>query len=193
MDSDKPAKSGFLQIAVAVLVVGLLGAGSGYVFSMLSLPTPAPATTADKAKPAVEALAKPDTKSKSVDAGANAEGMKTSEIDPPEIPEPVDESVNLKDYVLTPLPPLVANLAEPSSVWIRLEGSLVVRKGTEIKVADLGQQVAPFILAYLKTVNMRSLQGANGLNSLYSDLNQIVRSASNGDVHSVLLTGFIAE
>lgn len=200
MDSEKPQKGGMGTIIIALVVVSLVGLGVGYTFSVLGLPNSSalpepdskPKTAAAAAAKPTDEAAKADPKKKS-DAALNVEPSKTTELDAPLPPDPVDESVNLKDYVIGPLPPIITNLAEPSTVWIRLDGFLVIKKNTVTKSSDIGQQIAPLIMSYLKTLKASELQGGIGLSSLKSDINEIVRTASNGDVHSVLLTGFIIE
>ena len=205
MDSEKPQKVGNGTVVIALVVVGLVGLGAGYAFSMISLPNSPVVPVADAAKPAATTGVNPGaeaSKAESKESGAakSSEVSKTNDdpkavagTDIPTMPDPVDESVNLKDYVLGPLPPVVTNLAQPNNVWIRLDGFLVIKKSPEIKAVDIGQQIAPFVLSYLKTLKATDLQGSNGLSALNNDLNEIVRTASNGDVHSVLLTGFIIE
>ena len=199
MDSDKLAKSGFLPTSIAVLALSLLGLGSGYAFSMLSIPdAPAPVTTEPPRSGKVLATT-PSTETPNADAKKKPDpaddvaNFTANDAQQQEVPDPIDERINLKDFVLGALPPIITNLAEPANVWVRLDGFLVIKKATEIKATDIAQQIAPVILSYLKTTKAIDLQGRNGINSLYSDLNEIVRTASNGDVHSILLTGFIVE
>ena len=196
MNSEKPKSGGIVAIVIALAVVSILGLGGGYAFSIVSLPTtPAIETTKEvstaPAKPATE-VAPSEAKDAASAHGAESTKVKAeAELAP--VPEAVDERINLKDFVLGPLPAVVTNLAQPTNVWIRLDGFLVIKKSPDIKVADTGPQMVPFILAYLKSAKITDLQGAGGLNALNSDLNEIVRSASNGNVHSVLLTGFVVE
>lgn len=196
MDSEKPKSGGIVNIVIALAVVSILGLGGGYAFSIVSLPS---AGAIDAVKDVAAAPTKPapdvgksEVKDTPPTHGSDATKMKAeAEIAP--VPEAVDERVNLKDFVLGPLPPVVTNLAQPTNVWVRLDGFLVVKKSPDIKVADTGPQMAPFILSYLKSAKITDLQGAGGLAALNSDLNEIVRTASNGNVHSVLLTGLIVE
>jgi hypothetical protein len=49
------------------------------------------------------------------------------------------------------------------------------------------------MVAYVKTLKLTDIQGPVGFLALNSDLNEIVRNATDGQARSVLLSGFIVE
>ncbi len=205
-DSEKP-KGGIVQLLVPVLMIAVVGLGTGFGLSkMLAKPPDSIAPGPTVAKPAAVAAATPtdpisktgpeaapaavDTHGdKAADADAKAEAHSDSLL----ASQQKAMALDLGDTALVPLIPVVANLAVPSTSWIRLEGSLAVRKSGDAKPADIAQVVTPKILEYLKTLKLTDVSGPDSVSFLNMDLNEIVRSASGGQVRAVLMTGFIVE
>ena len=91
------------------------------------------------------------------------------------------------------LAPIVTNLAGSPPVWIRLEASLVFQ-GEVPKNADaLGARVAEDILAFLRTVSVKQIEGAIGFQHLSEDLNDRVRVRGGGEVQELVIQGLIIE
>ena len=204
-DSEKP-KGGIVQLLVPVLVIAVAGLGTGFGLSkMLAKPSDAAATAPVAAKPAAVAAATPtDPISKTgpeAPAAADAHGEKPADADAKAeahsdsllASQQKAMALDMGDTSLVPFVPVVANLAVPSKSWIRLEGSLAVRKSGDAKPADAAQLVTPKILEYLKTLKLTDVSGPDSVSFMNMDLNEIVRSASGGQVRAVLLTGFIVE
>jgi flagellar protein FliL len=95
--------------------------------------------------------------------------------------------------VVAPFAPIVTNIANPNSVWVRLEGSVVIKAQTEVKPDVLAAQSAHQIMAYLRTLDLPQVQGASGLMHVTEDLNEIMKTFSDGAVRQVLISGFIVE
>jgi hypothetical protein len=192
MAEKEKSKSGIMPLILGLVVVTVIGLGAGFGLSkMLVKPeTKAPTAAADPAaaKPAGEAHADPKAQ------GEAKDGAKTAP--PPETETAAAADFNpaeLKDVVLTPFTPVTANLSVPDTVWIRLEGSMAVKPKDGTKPADVVVLATNKMVPYLKTLKLADIQGPVGFMALNSDLNEIVRSATDGQARAVLITGFIVE
>jgi flagellar protein FliL len=95
--------------------------------------------------------------------------------------------------VLT-LPPMVTNLAEPATAWIRLEASVTLV--TELESSELNilaPKLSDSILAYLRTVRLADVDEPTELQFLAEDLQQITELTSSGAAQDILLTSLVVE
>jgi flagellar protein FliL len=176
---------GFMQLAMALVVVSAVGAGAGFGMGPMLIGDQKPKEE-KKHKPA--AAITPDDKQKAAEKPAHGaeDATATAEI--------ADETADdLAEFTVVPFPVVLTNIAAPHAVWIRLEGSVMVRKESEASPEILAAGAAQQILSYLRTIQLADLQGANGLYDLTEDLNEVMRSFSKGEVRRVLLSGMIVE
>ena len=103
---------------------------------------------------------------------------------------PAEKTVAL---VVRDLAPVVTNLAGPPDVWIRLEGGVVIDAAAAKQADVLMTQISGDILAFLRTVSLTQLQGANGLAFLREDLNERARQRSGGAVREIILHTLVAQ
>ncbi len=91
------------------------------------------------------------------------------------------------------LPPIVTNLGEPRDTWIRLEGSIVFDPKTlphpEAAAAKLGDD----ILAYLRTLTLKQLEGPIGLESLRQDLNERAATRTAGKAREFVIRTLVVQ
>jgi flagellar basal body-associated protein FliL len=177
--SDAPAKGGMTSLIVAALGVILAGLGGGYGAAIVLIPqhaeTPAPAKAAE---PATEkpAAAHGEQAAKQGDSAAEAEPVAPTEV------------------LVLPLQAIVTNLKEPAEVWIRLEGSLVIRKQEEhAPPPDLALRMSQHYLAYLRTLKLADFEGTQGLYAINQDMNEIATSLSDGLVTEFLISSLVLE
>lgn len=97
------------------------------------------------------------------------------------------ESANLKA-----LAPIVTNLAGSPPVWIRLEASLVFHESADDADA-LAARISEDIVAFLRTISVKQIEGATGFQHLSEDLNERVRVRSSGRVQELVIQGLIIE
>jgi flagellar protein FliL len=110
---------------------------------------------------------------------------KTSEPVPP---TRYPEGSGLKD-----LTPIITNLAQPPETWIRLEASLVLtNKATPLPDVLVGE-IANDVLAYLRTVTLKQLEGPSGLRQLGEDLNERVTIRSDGKVRELIIQTLVVQ
>ncbi|MCK9911084.1 flagellar basal body-associated FliL family protein, partial [Microbacteriaceae bacterium K1510] len=91
---------------------------------------------------------------------------------------------------LRPLAPIVTNLADSKTVWIRLEASLVFQEIPE-DADGLSARITEDIVGYLRTVSVKQIEGAAGFQYLSEDLNERARARSDGLVQEIIIQGLI--
>ncbi len=94
---------------------------------------------------------------------------------------------------LLKVPPVVANLASPQDVWVRVEASIIVAD-EEIASPDvLAGEIAGDIVAYLRTVSLQQIEGPSGLLHLREDLNDRVAIRSNDQVRELIIETLVVQ
>jgi flagellar FliL protein len=98
------------------------------------------------------------------------------------------EGTGLKD-----LAPIITNLSQPPETWVRLEASLVFNaKGgplPDLLVGEIGNDV----LAFMRTVTLRQIEGPSGLRQLGEDLNERVAIRSGGRVRELIIQTLVVQ
>ncbi len=174
-------KSGWTTTAVVIVLLSLVGAGAGFAVGTFLQPGKQP-----PAPPAVPTAPSPT-------AGETKPDEPDTSADDDSEPDSDDDGVKDADLKIVPLPPVLTTLAAPEGKWIRLEGSILTKPGTEKAPEMLADMAGEQILAYLHTVRLEQLQGPSGFLALRDDLNETVRSLSRGDVRAVLIHGLLVE
>lgn len=103
--------------------------------------------------------------------------------------EPKPTAASLAPNVV-PIEPMTVNLASPSSVWARLEVSLVFDGPPDTGLAEAIHQD---LFAYLRTVNLEELQSASGFQHLKSDMEERASIRSGGKVKRILVRTMLFE
>jgi flagellar protein FliL len=91
------------------------------------------------------------------------------------------------------LPPIVTNLADPSSAWVRLQAAVVVDRQTTTKPDVLGAEIADDILGFLKTMSIGQISGASGLQHLREDLSERASIRSQGHVRELIIQTLVVQ
>jgi flagellar FliL protein len=91
------------------------------------------------------------------------------------------------------IPPIIVNLSSPSSMWLRIEGAVIFDGEAPPDVDALAVQISGDALAYLKTVNIRQIEGASGLLHLREDLTERAKTRSEGKVREFVIQAFAVE
>lgn len=97
------------------------------------------------------------------------------------------------DMTLLDLPPIITNLADPSSAWIRLQAAIVYDNKAVAKPQMLAAQIGEDILAYMKTATLAQIGGASGLEHLREDLNERAAIRSEGHVREVIIQTVVVQ
>jgi flagellar protein FliL len=85
---------------------------------------------------------------------------------------------------------ITTNLSDPQDIWVRLELALVFTDRPDPEVAEMVHQD---LLAYLRTVKARQIDGPSGFQHLRSDLDERARIRSEGKVRHVLIRTMLFE
>lgn len=93
---------------------------------------------------------------------------------------------------LIELAPIVANLAEPRDVWMRIEASLLIEGASE-GVDVLSRHISEDIVAYLKTASLAQFEGASGFQNLREDLMDRARVRDSEHVKDLIIHGIVIE
>ncbi len=102
--------------------------------------------------------------------------------------QPAYSNVSLVD-----LPPVITNLADPTSAWVRLQAAVVVDKQTTTKPDVLGAEIADDILGFMKTLSLSQIGGASGLQHLREDLSERASIRSQGHVRELIIQTLVVQ
>lgn len=180
-NSDKASggEASALGFILALVMLTLLGGGAGTFFGMQL--GGATAFTSFGGSEAIETVDAAPTEAKGAH-DAKADSSHSAD----------EGSSDQKGPQLVALEPIFANLAEPKNVWMRLEAALLIKPGPQ-KRDVLITQVSQDVMQFLRTVKLAQLEDASGLQFLRDDLNDIVRTRSEGQVSEILVKGLIVE
>lgn len=103
------------------------------------------------------------------------------------------EALDTRAANLKVLAPIVTNLSDGRDAWIRLESSLLFRDEVPPDADALAIKIGEDIIAYLRTVSLKQIEGASGFQHLSEDLNDRVRVRSKGRVQELIIQGLIVE
>lgn len=130
-----------------------------------------------------------------------AQGFLTARPNPAP-PAPSDVSTRSADAGKVPptvemgsmdLAPVVTNLASPSDVWVRLEGTMLFEGKTLPHGEALANEISGDILAYLRTESLAQIQGVAGLEHLRQDLNERAATRSEGRVRELIIRSLVVQ
>ena len=91
------------------------------------------------------------------------------------------------------LPPIVTNLGAPQDTWIRLEGSIIFDPKALPHPEAVAGQIGDDVLAYLRTVSLRQLEGPIGLENIREDLNERATTRSGGKVRAFVIRTLVVQ
>jgi flagellar protein FliL len=91
------------------------------------------------------------------------------------------------------LPAIVTNLGAPGDTWIRFEGSIIFDANTLPHPEAIAGQIGEDILAYLRTVSLRQLEGPIGLENIRQDLNERAAVRSGGKVRELAIRTLVVQ
>ncbi len=97
------------------------------------------------------------------------------------------------DLNLKSLASIVTNLGAPKGTWVRLEAAIVLGPDAAKEENLLAGRISEDIVAFLRTVPLAQIEGANGFQNLREDLNDRARIRSEGKVREVIIQSLIVE
>ena len=98
----------------------------------------------------------------------------------------------VKPSEVRPLAPIVTNLREPSSLYVRMEAVVVLEPNTPDSAA-LAAKIGDDLVSYLRTVSISELDGPTGFQYLREDLKKRSIQLGAGKVRDLFLQSFIIQ
>ncbi len=98
----------------------------------------------------------------------------------------------VKASEVRPLAPIVTNLREPSSLYVRLEAVVVLEPNTPDSAA-LAAKIGDDLVSYLRTVSLSELEGPTGFQYLREDLKKRSVQLGAGKVRDLFLQSFVIQ
>lgn len=190
MAQSKATKdSGAMVFSVVVILLTLVGAGSGFAVGAFL----------DRQSAAGEAVATAEepeggTAVKAAEAHPAPEPHGTTEATKADDPAADDEEVlDPEGLKVIAFPPVLTTLSHPKGRWIRLEGSILLtaeaRESPEILAERAGEQV----LTYLRTLRLEQIEGPSNVLALREDLTEMLRVLSGNQIKGILINGLVVE
>lgn len=97
------------------------------------------------------------------------------------------------DTVVRSLEPIITNLHASGDAWIRIEASILFNRGDVVNPAAMAAEIKQDVLAYARTLTLRQLEGASGLQHLREDLNERAHLRSDGRVRELILETVVVQ
>jgi flagellar FliL protein len=126
-------------------------------------------------------------------AGAAFETWRPADAPTADKPAESSASAPAKSSTIVDLPPIVTNLGAPQDTWVRLEGSIIFDPKTLPHPEAVAGQIGDDILAYLRTVSLRELEGPVGLENIRQDLNERAATRSGGKVRGFVIRTLVVQ
>jgi flagellar FliL protein len=126
-------------------------------------------------------------------AGAAFEAWRPATPPGPDKPAESPGSAPAQSSTIVDLPPIVTNLGAPQDTWIRLEGSIIFDPKALPHPEAAASQIGDDILAYLRTVSLRQLEGPIGLENIRQDLNERAATRSGGKVRGFVIRTLVVQ
>jgi flagellar FliL protein len=123
-------------------------------------------------------------------AGAGFETLRPAAVD---AQRPREAAAPAEPSTIYDLPPIVTNLGAPPDTWIRLEGSIVFDPKVLPHPEAVAGKIGEDVLAYLRTVTLKELEGPVGLQALREDLSDRAATRSEGKVRELVIRTLVVQ
>jgi flagellar FliL protein len=107
--------------------------------------------------------------------------------------KPINELKYSGETSLRELPPVIANLAEPSDAWVRVQASIVFDRKAVPKPDLVAAEIGGDILGFMRTLSVAQIGGASGLQHLREDLNERASIRSGGLVRELIIQTLVVQ
>ncbi len=106
--------------------------------------------------------------------------------------KPAEKAPSAKPAEVRTLPPIVTNLRDPSTLYVRVEAVVVFEPNTQ-DLAALAAKIGDDLVSYLRTVSLSELDGPTGFQYVREDLRKRSILLGGGKVRELLLQSFIIQ
>lgn len=187
-DEQKPGssiKSVVIGVLMSIIIGGASGFGFGYFLGAPTSKSEALNETGPAAEPAAEEIETaeshaPNAKSDDVHSAAKEDGDK---------PGSGEDEIKV-DPVINQLDPIVTNLLDPSSVWIRLELALTSEQPL---APDLSSQIHQDLFAHVRAMRLVEMAGPSAFIDLKAELLARARLRSENLVQNLYVKTLLYE
>ena len=104
-----------------------------------------------------------------------------------------DAAPRQEPSTLFDLPPVITNIGAPQDTWIRFEGSIIFDPKTLPHPEAAAAQIGDDILAYLRTVSLKQLEGPIGLLNVRQDLKERAATRTGGKVRELVIRTLVVQ
>jgi flagellar protein FliL len=125
--------------------------------------------------------------------GAAFEALRPTPASGPDKAAEAPASAPVEPATIADLPPIVTNLGAPQDTWVRLEGSIIFDPKSLAHPEAVAGQIGDDVLAYLRTVSLRQLEGPIGLENIRQDLNERAATRSGGKVRAFVIRTLVVQ
>jgi flagellar basal body-associated protein FliL len=165
-------QTGSQKFAPLIIVTLMAGAAGGFLGTLMT-------TEGDKGESATPSSVRQATKSREYD-GRNAGHEESTPKD--------STSLQFKE-----LAPIVTNLGDPKTSWIRLQAAILFDGRGIVHQEEFFAEAMADIVAFLRTLSLSSLEGADGLRWLNEELNDRLATRSNGSVRELIIQTIVVQ
>ncbi|MDB5596829.1 MAG: flagellar basal body-associated protein FliL [Hyphomicrobiales bacterium] len=95
--------------------------------------------------------------------------------------------------VIRDLPPVVTNVAMPAESWVRLEASIVYDQADLPNPDVLITEISGDMLAFLRSVSLREIQGSEGLMFLRQDLKERIALRADRKIRDFVIQTLVVQ
>ncbi|EAU41136.1 flagellar protein [Fulvimarina pelagi HTCC2506] len=163
-DGTKKKGGGMMPLIAALVLVTLIGGGGGAAMGVMLGGGLSGEEATDKAETASD-----DTKAETGGEHDTAEaGLGEGGED--SIAEIAEEEE--KPLRVVALKPVLTNLSNPSTSWIRIEASVIVKDDAETDPDILAAEIEADTLAFARSLQIAQIEGTRGLLHLRDDLRE---------------------
>lgn len=169
-------------IALAVLTLVAVGAGAAHglqTFKIIEAAGPTKPKT--DAEPEVAATGHGEAAPAAGGHGAAPAG------------KPAEKKKLPSKIVTRAFQPLITNITMPADLWVRLEGAIVYDQAEVDEPEVMIAEVSGDLLAYLRSLTLREMQGADGLMFIRQDMRERVALRTNGKARDIIIQTLVVQ
>ncbi|MER0238904.1 flagellar basal body-associated FliL family protein [Fulvimarina sp. MAC8] len=159
IEDETKKKGGMMPLIVALGLVTLIGGGGGAAMGVL---LSGGSSSEEAAPPAEEHAEAPAEEEQAAEAHGEDGEESISEI----------AQAEEKPLRIIELNPVLTNLYNPATSWIRIEAAIIMKDDAETDPAILAAEIEADTLAFARSLQIAQVEGTRGLLHLRDDLRE---------------------
>lgn len=161
------------NIVVPMLLLAVLGGGAGFGYGLISS---GGEEHQSRNSSALEDGLNPSSEERAT-GGVSAQGR----------------SGDWRKEELVPLQPLIVRMGGGAGKWLRLEGAIAFSAPSKEDRGQVVSQVGEDLMLFLGSTRLEQIASPTGLEFLRDDMNEIVRSRTDGHASRLILKSLVVE